>query len=164
MRRRLVRDVVLAASGVGIVGVYGNVLYNRAIDTLSEEAMAPYRIAEWMEKEAAAKTEQLARSIMQNWTQMIADHIRGKDQDEINALRQQIQAIIAERTSENQHRKEAWSRREKEVLQSVNCAPIASTIIKFNMAVRWVQVENRSCCGTRSQRGFCRTATTHHSL
>lgn len=116
MRRRLVRDVVLAASGVGIVGVYGNVLYNRAIDTLSEEAMAPYRIAEWMEKEAAAKTEAAREKYHAELTQMIADHIRGKDQDEINALRQQIQAIIAERTSENQQSQAVWSRREKEVL------------------------------------------------
>lgn len=115
MRHKLVKDVLTAATGLGILGYSGYALKEKAQDYIYDEVNAPYVIAQLMEREISAKTEADRESYRAQLAAKVADYIRGKDQAQIDALREQIKQIIAERTAENAEAQAVWTRRKDEL-------------------------------------------------
>lgn len=113
MTRQLQKDVLKTAVGAGITLWSGYALKEKAQDYLYDQLNAPYKIAEWMEKEISAKTEADRQKYRAELAAMVAEHIRGKDQAEIDELREQIKKIIEERTAENPEAQAVWSRRQE---------------------------------------------------
>ncbi len=110
MARKLRNDVLMAAGGYTAFGLGAWTLKEKAQDALYDELNAPYKIAEWMEKEISAKTDADRERYRAELATMVADYIRNKDQSEIDALREQIKHIIAERTAENPQAQAVWTR------------------------------------------------------
>lgn len=113
MRHKLVKDVLTAAVGVGVLSWSGYALKEKAQDYIYDEVNAPYVIAELMEREISAKTDADREKYRAELAAKVADHIRGKDQAQIDALREQIKQIIAERTAENPEAQAVWTRRQE---------------------------------------------------
>ncbi|MCC7527616.1 MAG: hypothetical protein IT342_03775, partial [Candidatus Melainabacteria bacterium] len=110
MTRKLRNDVLKAAAGYTAFGLGAYTLHEKAQDAVYDELNAPYKIAEWMEKEISAKTDADRAKYRAELATMVADYIRNKDQSEIDALREQIKNIIAERTAENPQAQAVWTR------------------------------------------------------
>ncbi len=113
MTRQLQKDILKTAAGVGILYVGGSALKQKAEDYLYDQLNAPYKIAALMEQEIAAKTEADRQAVRERLTTAVADYIRGKDQSEIDELREQVKKIISERTAQNPEAQAVWSRRQE---------------------------------------------------
>lgn len=113
MARQLRKDIAKTVAGFGVVGWSGYALKEKAQDYLYDHVNAPYKIAELMEKEIAATNAVERKEYQDRLAAMVAEYIKDKDQAEIDALREQIKTIIAERTSENPEAQAVWSRRQQ---------------------------------------------------
>ncbi|PZM80566.1 MAG: hypothetical protein DKT66_15020 [Candidatus Melainabacteria bacterium] len=110
LRHKLVKDILTTAAGVGLVSAGGIELKKKAQDYIYDEVNAPYVMAALMEKEIAARTDADREKYRAELAAKVADYIRGKDQAQIDALREQIKQIIAERTAENPEAQAVWTR------------------------------------------------------
>ncbi len=108
-QRQLIRALLEVTGGVSLVGMGGFALKEKAQDYLYDQVNAPYKMAELMEKEIAAKTDIERNQYKAELAALVASYIQGKDQAEIDALREQIKAIIAERTAENPEAQAVWT-------------------------------------------------------
>lgn len=113
LNRKLLKDVIELGVSAGIAYMGFKSFYNRAQDTLHAEMMAPYEIAELMERELAATNSVEKKAVHDELAKRIAQYIEGKDQAQVDALREKIRQIIAERTSENAQSQAVWSRSEE---------------------------------------------------
>ncbi|MBA3993535.1 MAG: hypothetical protein C0469_08410 [Cyanobacteria bacterium DS2.3.42] len=113
MVRQLRKDLLKTAAGFGLVFMGGWTLKEKAQDYLYDQLNAPYKMAELMEREIAATNAVERKDYQDRLAAMVAEYIKDKDQAEIDALREQIKAIIAERTSENPEAQAVWSRRQQ---------------------------------------------------
>ncbi len=114
-QRQLIRALLEVTGGVSLVGMGGFALKEKAQDYLYDQVNAPYKMAELMEKEIAAKNDIERNQYKAELAALVASYIQGKDQAEIDALREQIKAIIAERTAENPEAQAVWTRRQEDL-------------------------------------------------
>lgn len=110
LNRKLMKDVIMLGISAGVTYMGFNSAYDLAQDTLRAEIMAPYEIAELMERELAATNSVEKKAIHDDLAKRIAQYIEGKDQAEIDVLRDRLRQIIAERTSQNAQSQAVWSR------------------------------------------------------
>jgi len=115
LNNKLYKDAALLAGSLGVTYMGVRSLRINAQDALHEEFMAPYEIAELMEQELSATNAVEQRDIHDRLAKRIADYIEGKDQQEIDALREKLKEIIAERTRENAQAQAVWSRSQEKL-------------------------------------------------
>lgn len=113
LNRKLMRDLIEFGVSAGFTYMGFKSFYKKAEDALNEELLAPYEIADLMERELAATNSVEQKAIHDDLAKRIAQYIEGKDQAEVVALREKLRQIIAERTSQNAQSQAVWSRSEE---------------------------------------------------
>lgn len=110
-RRQLRNDIIASTFGIGLTGLTTYGIYEKAKDAVRDIKLAPFRIAQLMEAEASATSESERQFFKTQLQEMLAEHTRGKSEEEVEDLRRQVSEIIEARARSDQMSQAVWRRR-----------------------------------------------------